>query len=153
MFLCGLVRESRRRALEMVFPSYLLSTLSPVCRMILRRCMISLFQVSQCTESNSCGSYHYCNHCWNGTVCCYTYRAAREEFRFSIPRRSREESMVGGQSTYIPSKGKHRWCYPGYLCISHCCRRRLSLHSLLGKGNGTGIGSKILRGMITVKLV
>ncbi len=53
--------------------------------------------------------------------------------------------QVGGQSTYS-IKGKYRWRYPGNLCTV-LLQTPVIIASLLGKGNGTGIGSKILKGL------
>lgn len=75
----------------------------------------------------------------------YTYRAAREEFRYSIQEDPGKKA--GWRSVNIhSSQGKHRWCYPVIFAQS-LLQTPVIIASLLGKGNGTGIGSKILRGM------
>ena len=71
--------------------------------------------ISECTESNSCGSYHSCNHCWNGTVCCIL--TGRREKNSGTVFQEDPGKKAGWRSVNIhSSQGKHRWCYPGYLC-------------------------------------
>ena len=54
--------------------------------------------------------------------------------------------QVGGQSTYIPLKVNTGGVIPVIFAQS-LLQTPVIIASLLGKGNGTGIGSKILRGM------
>lgn len=54
--------------------------------------------------------------------------------------------QVGGQSTYIPLKVNTSGVIPVIFAQS-LLQTPVIIASLLGKGNGTGIGSKILRGM------
>ena len=54
--------------------------------------------------------------------------------------------QVGGQSTYIPLKVNTGGVIPVILAQS-LLQTPIIIASLLGKGNGTGIGSKILKGM------
>ena len=57
--------------------------------------------------------------------------------------------QVGGQSTYIPLKVNTGGVIPVIFAQS-LLQTPVIIASLLGKGNGTGIGSKILRGMSPV---
>ena len=67
-----------------------------------------------------------------------------QESRFSIPKRCREENMVGGQSTHIPLKVNTAGVIPVIFASVSDAVPGYDCSTCLVKATETGIGSKIL---------
>ena len=72
--------------------------------------------------------------------------AAERRIPVQYSKKIQGRKQVGGQSTYIPLKVNTGGVIPVIFAQS-LLQTPVIIASLLGKGNGTGIGSKILKGM------
>ena len=94
----------------------------------------------------SCSCDHSCSYrCYRSAG----YPAERCNKKYSGSVRKENAGKKNGWRSVIQhsSESKYSRCYSCYLCFFSGCPCHLSFAAFMGRGNGNGIGSKILKGL------